>query len=245
MEEKDISQPEQERKKGLKRVWEVLDRDTGRLLLCGWLACLGLIPWLLGMRAAMASGRAWMVLPVGALGGAIAGPQLTCLADRVLRGLRDDTEGWWSCWKRVWKRDALGSLLPGALTGVLLGIQAYAISGIAQGMQISALAMLLVCLEVDGILLWMWMQLPVIPEGFSTILKNAVMLSVLHFPRTLGAVLVCLAYGWLVWMFWPISQIPLLLLQLWLPALGSMALLYRSFDRVFSIEKRLCQQSGE
>lgn len=232
-----------ERRTGFLRVLDLLNRESGKLLLCGTLACIGLIPYVLGILFAMRRADAWMVIPCGILGGAIAGPQLTALTDRILRSLRDDFVDWWSNYRRVWKRDFFVSLIPGALTGVSLGSQIYAAYQIGSGVQASALAMILIFLEVNGILLWMWAQIPLIPEGFGTVLKNAAILSILHFGRTVGASALCLIYSGAVWLFWPLSEIPFLFTQLWLPLLLAFFLIYKPCNEVFRIEQRLAEQS--
>lgn len=232
-----------ERRTGFLRVLDLLNRDSGKLMLCGWLACISLIPYALGLLFAYRRGSAWMVILCGLVGGAIAGPQLTALADRILRSLRDDFTDWWSNYRRVWKRDFFASLIPGSLTGLVLGSQIYAVCQIGSGVQASALAMVLIFLEINGILLWMWAQIPLIPEGIGTVMKNAAMLSILHFGRTVGASALCIVYSGAVWLFWPLSEIPFLFTQLWVPLLLGFFLIYKPCNEIFRIEQRLADQS--
>ena len=46
-------------------------------------------------------------------------------ADTVLRSLRDEPGYWWETYRRVWKRNARESLVPGMLTGLVLSIQIF------------------------------------------------------------------------------------------------------------------------
>ena len=45
-------------------------------------------------------------LLAGIIGGLIAGPELSAMADTVLRSLRDEPGYWWETYRRVWKRNA-------------------------------------------------------------------------------------------------------------------------------------------
>lgn len=231
------------RSEGVRRLLDVINRDGGKLVVSGWLACIGLVPYVLGLLFAVRNAMAWAVIPCGILGGAVAAPQIAALTDRILRGLRDDYQAWWSSYRRVWKRDFFASLLPGALTGLILGAQIYAAVQIGMGVQASAPAMLLVCLEVNGILIWMWAQIPVLTEGIGVVMKNAAMLSILHFGRTLCASAWCLVYSGAVWLFWPFSEIPFLFTQLWLPGLVACFMIYKPYNEIFGIEERLAEQA--
>ena len=65
------------------------------------------------------------MLLAGIIGGLIAGPELSAMADTVLRSLRDEPGYWWETYRRVWKRNARESLVPGILTGLVLSIQIF------------------------------------------------------------------------------------------------------------------------
>ena len=65
------------------------------------------------------------MLLAGIIGGLIAGPELSAMADTVLRSLRDEPGYWWETYRRVWKRNARESLVPGMLTGLVLSMQIF------------------------------------------------------------------------------------------------------------------------
>ena len=93
----------QERKKGLMRMIELLDRDSGKFFKSGVLALLACIPT-----------------------GMLAAPQIAGAADTVMRSQRDEVGWWWwDTYKKAWKRNARESILPGGILGLIIGAYIY------------------------------------------------------------------------------------------------------------------------
>ena len=117
--------PDTPRKKGMSRLLEILGRDLWSFFCAGLLAFAGMLPFVLGMVLAVTSHAVLLVVLAGVVGGMIAMPELVAMADTVLRSLRDEPGYWWQTYRRVWKRNLKESLLPGAIAGVVFGIQIF------------------------------------------------------------------------------------------------------------------------
>ena len=133
-EEKELMEKESlpPRKKGLLRLFELLDRDSGKFFKAGILALLSLIPLFLCVAFALAAGAPGLLLgciPTGML----AAPAVAAVADTVMRSLRDEVGWWfWDTYKKAWKRNARSSLLPGAVFGPVVGLYLYLLYFISQ-----------------------------------------------------------------------------------------------------------------
>ena len=111
--------PDAPRKKGVARLAEIMGRDMWNFFRAGFLAFLGCLPFIIGMFFAVETHALLFMLLAGIIGGLIAGPELSAMADTVLRSLRDEPGYWWETYRRVWKRNARESLVPGMLTGLV------------------------------------------------------------------------------------------------------------------------------
>ncbi len=117
--------PDAPRKKGVARLAEIMGRDMWNFFRAGFLAFLGCLPFIIGMFFAVETHALLFMLLAGIIGGLIAGPELSAMADTVLRSLRDEPGYWWETYRRVWKRNARESLVPGMLTGLVLSMQIF------------------------------------------------------------------------------------------------------------------------
>ena len=117
--------PDAPRRTGLPRFWEVLSRDFWDVFRAGFLTLIGCLPFFVGVAFSLYSHVLIFAPLFGLVGGALAGPELCALADTILRGLRDEPGFWWHTYRRIWKRSARASLLPGAVGGGLLAAQIF------------------------------------------------------------------------------------------------------------------------
>ena len=93
--------PDAPRKRGLSRLIEILGRDMGSFFKAGMLAFASCIPFVAGAVLAVLSHGLLVMIIAGIVGGALAGPQLTALADTILRSLRDEPGFWWQTYRRA------------------------------------------------------------------------------------------------------------------------------------------------
>ena len=233
--------PDEPRKKGFARLWEIFERDHWFIMLTGLLALVGMIPFMVGIFAAYHTHSLLVMLLSGLVGGMAASPGICGLADVLLRCLRDEPGFWWYRYKMAMKRNWKGSLLPGALFGVVLSIQCFTLLHFPQSD--SGLGMLLcqiVSMLVSTFLfLYVLMQEALMELPLSKMLKNSVWLSIRYFPKTLGASLVQLVYWMLIMLFFPMTATIILFTSIWLPLLIAFVALYPVVDGAFQIEERL------
>jgi len=116
---------ENERQTGFYRYRQLLSARFGRWWRTNLLTLAGLAPLAAGVFYSVAFSSVLVLLPASLLGGMIAGPFLAGMYDAILRGLRDDPRPWWDSYKLSWKQNWKGSLLPGALFGLVLGVYAF------------------------------------------------------------------------------------------------------------------------
>lgn len=238
---KEAPEGELPRKKGIARLWELLDRDFGRIFLAGLLALLGCAPFIIGTAFAIVSHVLLFAPAAGLAGGAIAGPGLCGLADTILRSLRDEPGFWWHTYKKSWRRNAKSALLPGAAGGLLLGTQVFLLfhTG-ALGLSLAAGAGLAAgVLLVLGVSLYLWPQLALMELTFPQLLKNSGLLFLGQLPRSAAALAIVACYLWLAVRFFLFSVSLLPFLNLWLPALPALFLIYPGINENFHIEEQL------
>lgn len=226
-----------QRKKGLMRMIELLDRDSGKFFKSGVLALLGLLPFFLAVLFAVANGAPVLLLlcvPTGML----AAPGIAGAADTVMRSLRDEVGWWWwDTYKKAWKRNARESLLPGAIFGPVLGLSIfllYYITGLADpSTEFWMLtAALLVLTAITGFYLPMLvcMELP-----GATLLRNCFVLFLSHPIKSLLSALLQLVYYGIMLIWFPLTLVILVLTSVWLPMLMAYVILYPALDQHFGL----------
>lgn len=236
------------RKTGFARLWEVLLRDGSAFFRAGALALASALPFFAGMDIALRSGALSIALVSGAVGGLLAAPQLVGLADVILRSLRDEPGYWWHTYRRVWRRNARASLLPGALFGLLfaaqimgLGAQLAAERWDVPMLVVSALGLLVSA----GLFTYTLPQVALVELPTPTILKNALLLFLVSMPQSLAAALLQLAYWLVLLWFWPYTLAAVLFLGLWLPVLCSQLVIYAGLNEKLKIEEGLRESDGD
>ena len=237
------------RKTGLARLWEVLSREFSAFWMSGLLAILGFVPAAVCVLLAVATRALVFVLLAGALG-ALGGPCMVGLYDTAMRGLRDEPGYWWHRYKKAVRRSAKASLLPGAVTALLLGLECFSVAmhlGVenADPAPFLLLCILLSTLVILALLNLYWSQLVLMDLTAFANARNCVLLFFLQLPRALGAAVWQLAYWLAVWMFSPISLAVALLTGAWLPVLAAALTVYAPLNKTFQIEETLAKQRAE
>ncbi|MDD4849167.1 MAG: hypothetical protein PHO10_00550 [Gemmiger sp.] len=229
------------RKKGLARLLEVLGRDAWPFFKAGFLVFLSAIPFLFGITLAVSAHVVLFALLAGLIGGMLIGPQLTGLADTILRSLRDEPGYWWQTYKRAWKRNAVASLLPGAICGLVFAVQIFTVYHLTE-MNLGAatwVILLLGMLLSLGLCNYIWPQLALLELPFFGVLKNTALLFLGYLPRSAGAMAVQAVYWGVVLLYFPLSSLLLPLTGFWVPMLLSTLIVYPALDKSFDIEKSI------
>lgn len=240
-------EPNEPRKRGLRRWLELVGRDFGKFWLSGALALLATLPYLLGLYFAIASHLLSALLLGCALGGMLAAPFWSALMDVLLRRYRDEAVFWRSDWGRALRRDWQQALLPGALWGVLFGAQFFTLCHLKPGGAGLALLVLLLAglLVMAALAIWMLVQIPLFTLPFPTLARNTLALALGYPLPTLGASLLILGYLALMRVFSPVSLLLLPLTNLWLPLSAALSAIYHSLNARFDLERSIAALHAE
>ena len=235
------------RKKGLKRWFEVVGRDFGKLWFGGFMALLGMIPYLLALYFAIASHLLLALFAGCAVGGMVAGIFWSALMDTILRGLRDEPMMWRYNWVTAIRRDWKQSLLSGILCSELYGVQFFMLYLLRPGGAGLPLLVLLLAglIVMTCFALWMWPQIPLFTLPFPVLLKNTGILALGHVLPTLGAALAWLIYLAAALFLSPVSLLVLPITSLWMPFSAGMLIIYRSLDEAFDLEASIAALQEE
>ena len=235
--------PNAPRRKGLARLWEVLKDDALHLMGAGLLAMLSAIPYAVGLMISIDSHALFPMAVACPLGGMLAAPQLCGLSDTILRALRNDHGRWWDTYRRAWKQNVKGCLLPGALGGLLFGFQLlmfYQIDAAQVDLFLLA-AMVLGAALSAAIASWLLPQLALMDLPLHRALLNAVLLCGGHPLKTLGTTLLQMAYWALIVLAFPDTLILFVLLNFWLTTLIATFVQYEPLDSTFDIEASIAE----
>lgn len=235
--------PNAPRKRGLARLWEVFKRDSLRLLGAGALAMLSVLPYAVGLMISIDSHALVPMVITCPLGGMLAAPQLCGLCDTILRSLRDDRSRWWDTYRRAWRQNVKGCLLPGALGGLLFGFQLLMFYQIDPAqVDLFLLASMVLGVAVStAIASWLLPQLALMDLPLHRALLNAVLLCGGHPLKTLGTTLLQLAYWAFIVLSFPDTLILFLLLNFWLTTFIVTLVQYEPLDSTFDIEESIAE----
>lgn len=223
----------------LGRAWTFYTENIGRLYAGGTLAALGSIVFIIGMTIAVDSHAIMVVFITGPLGGMLALPQLCGLTDIILRALQNKSGSWWATYRRAWKQNVKGCLMPGALGGLLFGFQFFVFFNIER-LKFDLFLLIAIMLSVvlsTAIATWLLLQLALVELPLNWAAVNAVLLCVRYPLRTLGVTLLQIVYWALIVFGLPYTSVLLFLFNFWLPSLIVTMVLYVPLKRVFHIEE--------
>ena len=90
---------------GFNRYRDLIERNYKKLLKANLLTLLFLLPFAAGVLLAILSTSVLVLLPACIIGGAIAGPALSCMYDAVFRSLREAPGSFMDNYKHAWKQN--------------------------------------------------------------------------------------------------------------------------------------------
>lgn len=233
--------PDEPRKKGIRRLWEVCTRDIGSFFWAGLAALAALLPWAGLTTAALLSRALAAVALAGAVGGMVAAPFLCALADLVLRGLRDEPFYGRRAWLRALRGSLRACLLPGGVFGAAAALEWFAVQialgggapggllwGVLLGMALAA-----------GFAPYLCAQIVLFEQPLGRSLKNSCLLFLYGLPRSLGAAALLLGYAAGVALFAPLSYLVLILGNAWLPLAAALLMIYQPMERALGLEEQI------
>ncbi len=221
---------------------QLLGSRFGRWWKVHLLTLIGFLPLAAGIFYAVGRSSILLLLPISFAGGMIAGPFLAGLYDAILRGLRGDATPWKDAYVRAWKQDWTGSLLPGALLGLMLGL--YAFMGMlfwwaetppSLGTIVLYLFSLLLVLVFNSLY---WPQLVLFDQRTGIRLRNCLLFCIRYFWRVMGIGLIQLAYWAFYVLFAPWTLLLMPFIGAWYIVFLSQFLIYRQMDTEFQIAEQ-------
>lgn len=239
--------PDEPRKTGYPRFEELLLRNGGSFFKAGLLSCVTFLPFCMGLAAAVMSHQFLLMVMAGILGGMIMGPQITGLADTILRAQRDEAGIWWNSYKEAWKKNWKASLVPGALVGFLTASLIFTLLHLnTESLSVAVLiGMVLSALVILGIFTYVFPQIALFDMPLRQCLLNALLLTLRHPRRTLSAALLQGIYWGLFLAYYPLTQILLPLTGLWFPMFMGLSVVYTPMEAEYDLEARVKQYQDE
>lgn len=237
------------RQTGFRRYKQLLSVRFGQWWKVNLLTLLGFLPLAGGILYAIAASSVLVLIPCSILGGAVAGPFLAGLYDAVLRGLRDDPLPWKDAYARSWRQDRKGSILPGAVLGLLIGL--YAFMGMLFWWAQRPPSLGTVALYLFGLLLilvvntLLWPQIVLFEQSPGIRLRNCILLCIKHFWRVMGVGLLQMGYAAVLVLFAPWSLLLLPFTGIWYIVFLSQLLLYEQMDQALRIEELFGADAGQ
>lgn len=238
---------EQAPKKGLLRVFELIDRDGGKFLKAGILALVSLLPLYIAALMAVSNASPILLLlciPTGML----AAPQVVAAADTVMRSMRDEVGWWfWDTYKVVWKRNRMASMLPGAIGGLLVGVQLYCVYFLTTLENPAAeFYMLLAAMAIGlGVVQFFLPMMVCMELPFSALFRNCFVLFLCHPIKSILASIVQLIYWGIMLTWFPLTLVIMAITSVWLPMLLSYSILYRPLDQHMNLTESYRQMQEQ
>ncbi len=237
------------RPRGFDRYRRTLEGNWKRFFLVDFLTLVALVPFAAGVFYAVLLSSVAVLFTVSIAGGLLAGPAISGMVDcifRALRGVRDD---WWVSYKRAWRQNWRGSLLPGVLFCLFLGFYTFMClimynSTVRPGA--GTVAMLLAgFVFATAIFLTYWSQLVLFEQKITARLKNCLFFCIKYFWRTMGVAVLNLAWWAATVLFMPWTAFVVPFLGVWYIWFLSFHLLYDQLDESFELESRIFEKFPE
>lgn len=230
------------RKKGFARFFEVLGRDFGNLFKANLICAVAFAPGLFFVTFGVLAYSMPVTLLAGLLGGMLAGPFYAGLHDTTLRALRDEPGYWWHVYKRALARNWKASLAPGALLGLLVSSQVFALGFVLMGgAKLSILSAALLGLNMlltSMAMPFLFGQLVMLDLGFGQLLKNSLLLALSNAPKALLMGIIQVVFWGAMILFMPLSNLVGILFAFAFMVLVTQMIAYPVMDKVFDLESK-------
>ena len=237
------------RQTGFARYKQLISFYAFNWLRLNLLTFLGALPLAAGIWLAIMSSSLLVLLPASLLGGMLLGTFLAGLVDAIMRGLRDAPGNWWANYRKSWRQNWRGSLLPGGLLGLFTGLCAFMIyiMSVAQAVPSPGTwAMLMVSAAlVIGFNTLYWPQLVLFSQSAVNRVRNAMLFTIRHSRRVLAAVLIQLVWVAVIVLLAPWTLVVLPFLGFWFPVFLAQYTLYEDLNRDLCIEEQFIPVEGD
>lgn len=234
---------------GFARYRELLERDFTHFLIVGLITLLGFLPFAAGLLLSILGSSILILLPACIIGGAIAGPYLSCMHDAALRSLRDAPGGRLENFRRAWKQNWRQSVLPGIILCLLLGFYSFMAMMFWWSGRFPGLGTLAVCLLglliSGGFFTVFWPLLVLFEHSTKERIQNCILFILQNLWRVLGCAALQILYWVLIVLLLPPSILILLFAGLWFIIFTVDFLLYDALNDAFRIEEQIAASYPE
>lgn len=237
------------RQTGFARYKQLMSFYAFHWLRLNLLATAGALPLAAAIWFSILASSALVLLPLSFLGGMIFGPFLAGLVDSIMRGLRDAPGNWWANYKKSWRQNWKGSLLPGGLLGLFTGLIAFMIYILsASRVPVPASTWLMLTASAAAAI-WLntlyWPQLALFSQSAFNRVRNSILFTIRHSLRVSAAVLIQLAWIAAMVLFapWTITVIPFL--GFWFPIFLAQYRIYDHLNADLRIEEQFIPVEGD
>ena len=234
---------------GLPRFQELLSRDGRRFFLANLLTILGFLPFMLGVLLSLLSSSILIMIPACILGGAFAGPALSCMHDALLRSLRDAPGKWTDNYRRALRQNWRQSIIPGILFCLLLGFYIFMLATFFWASRFPGFGTLAVYFVGLTLIIMFfslyWPQIALFEQSGKQRFQNSLLFMIRFFRKTLGCALLQILYWTVIGLLLPWSVILFPFLGIWFILFASDFLLYPAMDESFHIEELIARNFPE
>lgn len=233
-----------QRKEGFDRYREVLGRNWKSFFMVHFLTLAGLIPLGAGIALSVMFSSVPVLAAACVIGGIFAGPALSGMTDCIFRALRDCRDDWWASYKRQFRQNFAGSILPGIVFSlfigfaVFMGMMMYVWSESAPSAGTTALFIFSFVLA-SMLFSVFFPQLVLFKQSLFLRLKNCLLFFIKYFWRTIGAAVLQTVWWLIGVLFMPWTAFLVPILGVWYIMFLSFFILYKPLNEAFSIEKSI------
>lgn len=240
---------EDRRQVGFNRYKQLMSRHAKEWLVINAITLLGALPLAAGILVSIAASSILLLIPCSVVGGMIFGPFLSGLYDSILRRMRDAPMPWRMNYAKSWKQNALASLLPGAILGLLTGLFCFMgmlfwWATVAPPLSTIVLYLLSMALVLSIVNLY-WPQLVLFEQKNSIRLRNCLLFALQNFWKVLGVALLQMLLIAFMILFAPWTILVLPVIGVWYPVFFSQHMLYDRMNEAYEIEERFNQIATE
>ncbi|MCR5294174.1 MAG: hypothetical protein K6E30_03210 [Lachnospiraceae bacterium] len=233
---------ESARMTGFYRYKQLLSFNTANYMKANLLTAAGALPLAAGIAYAVLSTSVLVLIPASCIGGAIFGPFLAAMFDTLYRGYRDAPGRWRDNWPKAFRQNFKDSLLPGALTGLILGffifmgfLLYWASGNPSLATILWYLTAALLFLSVSSLF---WPQLILFRQPLSVTVRNMVLFAAKYLWKVLGIGALLLLWISIYVFFAPWTLILVPFLGFWYILFLTQLIIYEDLNRELAIEAK-------
>lgn len=234
---------------GMARFTELLDRDFKKYFLGNLFTLAGFLPFGIGVLFSILSSSILILIPSCLIGGALAGPALSCMYDLIYRSLRDAPGKFLANYRHAWKQNWRQSIIPGMIFCTLIGFYLFMVMMLwwadtfpGYGTIAVYLAGLIILTMIFSLY---WPQIVLFEQSGIQRLRNSILFMIRYFPKTFGCAVLQAAYWIILALFLPWSVILLPLIGFWFILFLANFLLYPTMNETFHIEEEIARSYPE